>query len=44
MKQNYSSGRVGPNYIIIKVVDNVIGDFRGQLDGRPTRCSQRDRV
>ena len=27
------------NYIIIKVMDYVIGDFRGQSDGRPTRCS-----
>ena len=31
-------------YIIIKVVNYVIGDFRGQSDGRPPRCSQRDRV
>ena len=27
------------NHIIINVLDYVIGDFKGQLDGRPTRCS-----
>ena len=26
-------------HIIIKVLDYVIGDFKGQLDGKPTRCS-----
>ena len=43
-KQNYSSWRVGTNYIIVKVVVYVIGDCRGQSDGRLTRCSQRERV
>ena len=26
-------------HIIIKVLNYLFGDLRGQLDGRPTRCS-----
>lgn len=33
-------------FIIVSVrdVDYVIGDFKGQSDGRPTQCSQQDSV
>ena len=36
--------RFQSNHIIIRVAHYAIGDFRGQSDGRLTRCSQRDCV
>ena len=43
-KQTFSSLPLRSNHIILNVVYYVIGNFRGQSDGRLPRCSQRDRV